>query len=113
MKTDSPQIKSRLRRGDSVKVLRGRDRGKTGKVLAVLPREGRLVVEGINMVFKHVRARRGGEKGQRVSIAAPLPIANAQLICPSCKKPTRVGISIQGDERVRVCKKCNSSLVTK
>lgn len=112
MKTIVTTSKPRLRRGDTVRVLRGRDRGKTGKVMAVLPTQGRIVVEGLNMVFKHVRARRAGEKGQRVSIAAPLPIANVHLVCPSCKKITRVGISREGGERVRVCKKCKAPIVT-
>lgn len=102
----SPKLK--IKKGDTVKVLRGRDRGKTGKVLAAYPSEATLLIEGINMVHKHVRPRRGGEKGQRVHVASPTRVANIQLICPSCKKATRVGIKREDDTRQRVCKKCEA-----
>lgn len=98
----------RIKRNDTVRILRGKDRGKKGIVTAVLPRPGRVVVEGMGMVKKHVRARRSGEKGQRVSVAAPLRIANVQLVCPQCKKGTRVGISREGGSRQRVCKACQA-----
>jgi len=103
----------RIRRGDTVRVLLGKDRGKKAEVLAVFPRQGRVMVEGVNMVQKHVRARRAGEKGQRVSVSAPLPISNVQLVCPSCKKGTRVGIKREGDGRERFCKKCESVIESK
>ena len=100
--------KFKIRRGDTVKVLLGKDRGKTAKVLAIFPREERVLVEGVNMVSKHIRPRRAGEKGQRVSVAAPLALSNVQLMCPACKKPTRVGVKREGDRRERVCKKCQT-----
>lgn len=102
--------KLRIRKGDTVMVITGKDRGKTGAVLAALPRSGRVLVEGVQMVKKHVRARRAGEKGQRVSVAAPVPVSNVQVVCPACKKRTRVGIVREGDERRRVCKKCGGTL---
>lgn len=98
----------RIKKGDTVRVLLGKDRGKTGDVMAVLPAESRLLIEGVNMVKKHIRPKRAGEKGQRVSVAAPINISNAQLVCPSCKRSTRVGIVREGDERRRVCKKCEA-----
>jgi large subunit ribosomal protein L24 len=100
--------KPKIRRGDTVKVLAGKDRGKTARVMAVLPREGRVLVEGINMVSKHIRPRRAGEKGQRVSVAAPLALSKVQPICGSCKKSTRVAIKREGNVRQRVCKKCQA-----
>lgn len=100
----------KIKRNDTVRVLRGKDAGKRGKVLAVLPQEERLVVEGLNMVKKHVKSRRGGQKGQRVSIAAPLRIANVQLICTQCKKGTRVGITRENGVRQRVCKHCKATI---
>lgn len=106
--TSQPKINWRLKKNDMVRVLRGRDRGKKGKVLAVLPREGRIIVEGLNLVKKHVRAKRQNQKGQRVSIAAPLPIAGVQLICPQCKKAVRVGVTRANKQRQRVCKKCQA-----
>lgn len=100
----------RIKRGDTVRVLLGRDRGKTGKVMATLPQEERVMVEGVNLVKKHIRARRAGEKGQRVSVPAPLHVSKVQLVCPQCKKGTRVSITREGDTRERVCKQCNSKI---
>ena len=98
----------KIKINDTVRVLRGKDAGKKGKVLAVLPFEETAVVEGLNMVKKHVKAKSGGQKGQRVSIAAPLRLANIQLVCTQCKKGTRVGITRENGVRARVCKHCNS-----
>lgn len=100
--------KMKIRRGDTVRIIRGKDRGKKGKVISTLPKEGRLIVEGANVVHKHVRARRTGESGQRVEIPAPLRIDNVQLVCPECKKGTRVKIVREGDKRERVCKNCDA-----
>lgn len=100
--------KLRLRRGDTVRVILGKDRGKQGKIIACLPREGRVIVEGLNLVKKHVKARRAGEKGQRVTSPAAIDLSNVQLVCPQCKKRTRVGIRRQGTERVRVCRQCSA-----
>lgn len=101
-------IKFKIRSGDTVRVLRGKDKGKQGKVLSVFPKESRLVVEGMNIVHKHVRPRRSGEKGQRVQVPAPVRISNVQLVCPQCKKGTRIGIRRVGDQRERICKKCQA-----
>lgn len=103
-------MKVKIRKHDTVRVLRGKDRGKSGKVLAVLPVARRVMVEGVNMVYKHVRAKGPQQKGQRVSVAAPLPVANVQLVCPQCKKGTRVKISREGGVRVRSCVHCQSPI---
>ena len=100
----------RIKSGDNVRILSGKDRGKTAKVMAVVLQEGRVVVEGINMVKKHIRPRRAGEKGQRVSVAAPVHISNVQLVCPACKKVVRIGIKRKQGKRVRVCKKCQAEI---
>ena len=105
-------MKIKLVRVDTVRVLRGRDRSKQGKVLSVIPREGRVIVEGINMVHKHIRPRRAGEKGQRVHVAAPITAANVQLVCSECGKGTRIGIQRDGEDRQRVCKKCQAIIKT-
>lgn len=103
-------IKMKVRKGDMVLVQVGKDRGKSGKVLAVFPREGRLIVEGRNIVKKHVRPRRAGEKGQRIEVPAPMPVARVMLLCPSCGKATRVGIQRPaGGSRQRQCKKCRAT----
>ena len=100
------KIKQKIRKGDMVRVLTGKDRGKSGKVMAVLASENRVLVEAVNMVKKHVRPKRAGEKGQRVSVAAPVDISNVQLICPACKKSTRVVIRREGESRTRTCRHC-------
>lgn len=101
-------VKLRIKTGDTVRVLRGRDRGKQAKIMAVLPKEARVLVEGVNMVFRHVRPKRAGEKGQRVQVAAPVNVANVQLVCPQCKKATRVGLRREDGKRLRMCKQCGS-----
>lgn len=98
----------KIKSGDIVRVLRGKDAGKKAKVIAVLPFEETVVVEGLNMVHKHVKPRKDGAKGQRVSVSAPLRIANVQLVCSQCKKGTRVGLTRENDMRQRMCKKCNA-----
>lgn len=94
-----------------MRVLRGKDRGKQGKIIKVFPEVQRVVVEGIQLVTKYTRPRRQGEKSQRISLASPVPIGNVQIVCPSCKKGTRVAISHQDGQRVRLCKKCQASLL--
>ena len=98
----------KIKTGDMVRVLRGKESGKTGKVVAVLPQDEKVVVEGLNSVFKHVKARKSGQKGQRVTVSAPLRIANVQLICSQCKKGTRVTLSRENGVRQRMCKHCNA-----
>jgi large subunit ribosomal protein L24 len=104
------QAKPKIRKGDMVRVLTGKDRGKTGKVMAVLPADNRVLVEAVNMVKKHVRPKRAGEKGQRVSVAAPLHISNVQIICPGCKKSTKVAIKKEGKARTRSCRRCGAAI---
>jgi len=81
----------RIKKSDTVLIISGKDRGKKGKVIKALPKENKIVVEGVNLRKKHTRPRRQGEKGQIVEIAAPFDVSNVKLICPKCKKPTRVG----------------------
>ncbi len=110
MKNTQQKIKTKMKikTGDTVRVLRGRDRGQKGKVMAVMPQENRVLAEGLNMIFRHVRPKRSGEKGQRVQVAAPLRVSNIQLVCPSCKKGTRVGLRREDGKRLRVCKQCEA-----
>jgi large subunit ribosomal protein L24 len=103
-KTKIPKLK--IKKGDTVKMLKGKDRGKTGKVLEVRPKEMKVVVEGLNLVKKHKRFRTQGMKGEIVSLPRAVPIANVMLVCPSCGDPTRVGILRLEGRRFRVCKKC-------
>ena len=100
----------RIKKGDNVKMLSGKDRGKTGKVIRVDTSASRITVEGLNVWKKHARPRREGEKGEIVSVTRPVRSSNLAVICPSCKKATRVGMRIEGDKKERVCKKCGATL---
>ncbi|MFH1111547.1 MAG: 50S ribosomal protein L24 [Patescibacteria group bacterium] len=100
----------RFKKGDAVEVISGRDKGKSGKITQVFRQEDMVVVDGINIRFKHIRARRRGEVGQRVQFAAPLAAAKVQLVCPHCSKRTRVSIEMRNDKRVRFCKKCKQAI---
>ena len=97
--------KLHVKKGDTVIVLAGKDRGKQGKVLEVSPKEKKVIVEKINMVTKHVKPRRQGEAGGRVEAEAALYACKVQVVCPKCKMPTRIGHKILEDgTKVRVCK---------
>ncbi|MBI4122776.1 MAG: 50S ribosomal protein L24 [Parcubacteria group bacterium] len=99
-------IGSKIKKGDTVLIISGKDRGRKGKVLRVFPQQGRLTVEGMNMRKKHTKPRRQGEKGQVVQIPAPFSAGKAKLVCSHCGKATRVGFVFAGDEKHRTCKKC-------
>ncbi|HRH33065.1 MAG TPA: 50S ribosomal protein L24 [bacterium] len=105
-----------IKKNDQVKILAGKDKGKTGKVIQVFPESGRASVENINLLIKHLRPRKSGEKGQRVEFSAPMNLSNLMLICPKCNKPTRVGaLMIKGENgrkgtKVRVCVKCKVAI---
>lgn len=96
----------KIRKNDTVLIIKGKDRGKQGKILDVFPKEERVVVEGANIRKKHVKPKRSGEKGQVVQTPAPIPVANVKLICSKCGQPTRVGSKIIENKKYRICKKC-------
>ncbi len=98
----------KIKKGDNVLIISGKDKGKTGKILKAFPKEMKILVEGVNLKKKHVRPKREGEKGQVVDIPAPLNISNVKVICPKCGKATRVGYKLEKDQKLRVCKKCAS-----
>jgi len=100
----------KIRKNDQVKILSGKDRGKIGKVLRVMPKNGKIMVEGLNLAKKHNKARRQGEKGQRVSVPAAIDASNVMIICPKCSKPSRMGFKLGKDSKFRVCKKCQSEI---
>jgi len=97
----------RIKKGDTVLILKGKDRGKQAKVLKGLPGQGRVLVEGVNIKKIHKRPRREGEKGQIVEVAAPLETSRVQLVCPQCHKATRVGYKRERGKKQRVCRKCS------
>ena len=104
--------KIHVKKGDTVIVLSGKDKGKKGKVLAVSPAEQKVIVEGINMVTKHVKPRRMGEPGGIVKAEGAMYASKVQLVCPRCGKSTRIGHKILADgSKVRMCKneKCGET----
>jgi len=96
----------KIKKGDTIKVITGNDRGKKGVVAAVLPQAETIVVEGLNLKKKHVRPRQQGKKGELVRMPAPFSVSRVLLICPKCSAATRVGRR----EGSRVCKKCNATI---
>jgi large subunit ribosomal protein L24 len=102
-----------LRKNDNVLVVTGKDRGKRGRVLKVLPSENRLIVEGVNMIKRHTKPNPGRQvKGGIVEREAALHASNVQLVCPECGAQTRIGHKILGDGRkVRICRKCEGVVV--
>ena len=99
--------KFKIKKGDKVVMLRGKDLGKDGKIIKVMLKDGKVVVEGLNMYKKNVRPKKQGERGQIVSVPAAVQIGNVQLICSSCNKPSRMGFRVKGEKKERYCKKCN------
>lgn len=100
----------RIKKNDLVKMLAGKDSGKTGKVLHVYPADRKVVVDGLNMLKKHNKPRREGEKGQRIEMPRKVDISNVILICSKCAKATKVGYKTEGEEKMRVCKKCGAEI---
>ena len=97
--------KLHIKTGDTVVVLSGKERGKKGKVLAVSPKESKVIIEGVNMCTKHVKPRRQGQAGGIVKAEAAMYACKVQAVCPKCGKPTRIGHKILDDgSKVRVCR---------
>ncbi|MEE1126130.1 MAG: 50S ribosomal protein L24 [Acutalibacteraceae bacterium] len=103
--------KVHVKTGDTVVVLSGKNKGKKGKVMAVSPKEGKVIVENVNMVSKHIKPRRMGEAGGIVKAEGAMYASKVQIVCPRCKKPTRIGHKINEDgTKNRICRKCGEIL---
>ncbi|MEI6288284.1 MAG: 50S ribosomal protein L24 [bacterium] len=113
----------KIKVGDKVKLISGKDNGKSGKVLQILAKEKKLVVEGLNLMIKNQRGKKQGEKGQRIQFPAPVDVSNILLICPKCGRDVRVGYKVEpavkgGDLNTkakkfiknRICKKCQENI---
>lgn len=99
-----------VKKGDNVKILRGKDAGKRGVVIRLALKENRVTVDGLNVFKKHSRPKRQGEKGEVVNVVRPLHVSNVQIVCGSCGKATRVGHRMNEKQKIRYCKKCNASI---
>ena len=104
--------KLHVKTGDTVILLTGDDKdcGKTGKVLEVSPEEGKVIVEGLNKVKKHVKPRKAGDPSGIIETESPIRACKVQVVCPKCGKATRVAHKMEGDKKVRACKKCGAAL---
>ena len=99
-----------VKTGDNVMIISGKDKGHTGKVLQVSPSENKVIVEGQNMVTKHVKPRRQGEAGGIVKRETPIRSCKVALFCEKCNKGVRVGYKMDGDKKVRICRKCGAEI---
>jgi large subunit ribosomal protein L24 len=103
----------KIKKGDTVKMLYGKDSGRQGAVIAVDTKKERIIVEGLNMYKKHIKGDGRTRVSEIVAISKSVPISKVMLVCPECGKPTRVGYKIDKDGKVRVCKKCGKIIETK
>lgn len=101
----------KIKKNDMVKILSGKDRGKSGRVLDVVPQKNRVVVEGANIRKRHRRAKKQGEKGQIIQMPSPLHVSGVMLICPSCSKPQRTKMVIENGKKMRTCRKCGAKII--
>ena len=100
-----------IRKDDTVVVITGKDKGKKGKVLSTHPAAGKVVVEGVNFATKHVKPRKMGDPGGIIEAEGAMYVSKVQVICPACKKPTRVGHKKLADgSKQRICKRCGETL---
>lgn len=99
-----------IKKGDTVKILSGNDKGKTGEVIEVIPKTQKIVVKGVNIRKKHVKPRKQGEEGGIISIEGAIHSAKVNVVCPKCGKATRIGYTIEKDEKIRICKKCGAKI---
>ncbi|TSC66745.1 MAG: large subunit ribosomal protein L24 [Microgenomates group bacterium Gr01-1014_80] len=104
---------NKIKKGDNVRILLGKDRGKAGKVERVLNKEKKLLVGGVNMVKRHIGKKVTGQEGTVLELPKPVDMSNVALICPNCKKPTRVGFKITGENKSRICRKCGKEIDVK
>lgn len=99
-----------IKRNDTVKIIAGKDRGKTGKVTNVFPKKEKIVVEGVNIHKKHTKPKRQGQKGQTIQMPMPIHVSNAMIVCRGCNKAVRINKKIIGVKKVRICKKCGGEI---
>jgi len=99
-----------IKKGDQVKIISGKDRGKSGPVLKVFPEKNKITVEGLNLYKKRVRPKQQGQKGETVLVPRPFQSSKAKLVCASCKGAVRVGYRLESGSKIRYCKKCGANI---
>lgn len=100
----------KLKKGDKVKIMSGKDQGKEAKIERIFPDEARIVLPGINMFKRHLKSQGEGKPGGIVDVNRPIPVSKVALICPKCSQPTRVGYKFINDKKVRICAKCEQEI---
>lgn len=100
----------KIKKGHTVLIISGKDRGKKGKVLRTLPKKRRVVIEGVSLIKKHQKAKKTGEKGQIVEMPAPIDVSNVKIICSKCTKAARIGYKVIEKRKYLVCKKCGKEI---
>ena len=100
----------KLIKGDEVQVIRGKDKGKRGNVEKVLRKSNAVLLPGLNLYKRHMKARSQKQPSEIITIIKPLPVSNVLLVCPKCHLTTRVGFSIDKDKKIRICKKCKQTI---
>ncbi len=100
----------KLKKGDKVRVVKGKDSGKEGAVERVWPKNRRVTIAGVNLFKRHMKPRAEGQKGGIVDFVRPLPVSDVALVCPKCKQLTRVGYKITDHDKVRICRKCEQEI---
>ena len=104
------QKKFKIKKNDNVEVLAGKDKGKRGSVVRIIPKSDRVIVSGVNIVKKAMKRRSQQDQGGIVEVEAPLHISNVGVVCKKCGRPVKIGYKIDGDKKVRVCRKCGETL---
>lgn len=100
----------KLKKGDEVKIVKGKDAGKTGKIEKVFTKEEKVLIPDVNQYKRHKKSRMAGEQSEIITITKALPVANVALVCPNCKQITRVGYTFEKTEKVRICRKCKKTI---
>ena len=100
----------KIKKGDTVYVLSGNDKGKKGEVLEIIPKTEKVIVKGVNVRKKHIKPRKQGEEGGIIASEVAIDASKVNIICPKCGKVTKIGYKIEKDEKVRICKKCGANL---
>jgi large subunit ribosomal protein L24 len=102
----------KFQRGDKVQIISGKDKGRKGEIERVFPKRGKVLIPGLNVYKKHVKGF-GEQKSGIYDLPRPMHLSKVAVICPKCKKPTRIGFKYAGDEKVRICKKCGKEIKSK
>ena len=100
----------RIKKGDKVEVLSGNDKGTTGEVLEVIPKDDKVIVKGVNVRKKHVKAKKQGQESGIIEIECPIPASKVNIVCPKTGKATKIGYIFEKGEKIRVCKKSGTKL---